>query len=150
MNILKHKEINFIKQFTHDLFNSDIDISISNKDNFIPWVVSNFVNILHDNKIFISSVVMTPKPGSDFNKKHFSFTVSAKANNQSYFLDLLLLQELNSDELDTLYNSNKVIIIQLESTIILDDISIVNYLNKFNFFNLSKDNDKYLLVFSNI
>lgn len=142
-------EINFLKKFTHDLLDCNIDISISNKDNFIPWVVSNFVNILHDNKIFISSVAMNPDINSEFNKTHFSFSVSAKSKKTSYFLDLILLQELNSDELEKFYNSEKVFIIQLDSVIILEKLLMIPFLSKFNFFNISKDNNKCTLIFSN-
>lgn len=149
MNIIKHKEINFLKKFTHDLSDCNIDISISNKDNFIPWVVSNFVNILHDNKIFISSVDMNPEINSEFNKSHFSFSVLAKSKNESYFLDLILLQELDSDEFEKFYNSEKVCIVRLDSSMILEKLLIMPYLNKFNFFNISKDNKKCLLIFSN-
>lgn len=149
MNIIKHKEINFLKKFAHDLLDCNIDISISNKDNFIPWVVSNFVNILHDNKIFISSVDMNPEINSEFNKSHFSFSVLAKSKNESYFLDLILLQELDSDEFEKFYNSEKVCIVRLDSSMILEKLLIMPYLNKFNFFNISKDNKKCLLIFSN-
>lgn len=149
MNIIKHKEINFLQKFTHDLLDCNIDISISNKDNFIPWVVSNLVNILHDNKIFISSVVMNPDINPEFNKTHFSFSVLAKSKNKSYFLDLILLQELNLDEYEKFYNSEKVFLLELDNTMILEKLPMITYLNKFNFFNISKDNKKCLLIFSN-
>ena len=35
MNILKNKEIQFVKHFMHNLIHSDIDVSISNKDDFV-------------------------------------------------------------------------------------------------------------------
>lgn len=149
MNIIKHKEINFIQRFTYDLLDCNIDISISNKDNFIPWAVSNFVNILHDNKIFISSVDMNPEINSEFNKSHFSFSVLAKSKNESYFLDLILLQKLDSDEFEKFYNSEKVCIFELDSSMVLEKLLTMPYLNKFNFFNILKDNKKCLLIFSN-
>ena len=73
----------------------------------------------------------------------------AKSKNKSYFLDLILLQELNLDEFEKFYNSEKVFLLELDNAMILEKLPMIPYLNKFNFFNISKDNKKCLLIFSN-
>ena len=147
MNVIENKELQFIKQFTQNLINSNIDASISNKDDFIPWAVSSLVEILHDNKIFISSVYMLPN--SDLNQNHFSFKISAKSKNQTYVLDLMLISNFNFEEFNNISSSNKVILLQLENITLTDEDSIMKFIVKFDFFNIYKDKNKCLIVLSN-
>ena len=146
MNILKNKEIQFVKQFTQNLINSDIDVSISSKDDFIPWATSSFVDILHENKIFINTIFMTPE--ANLSKDYFSFTISAKSKNQTYDLNLMLISKLNLEDFDDLFNSNNIIIYQLEHRKSLFNADIMKFVCHFDFFNIYQYKNKSLVVLS--
>ncbi len=146
MNILKNKEIQFVKQFTQNLINSEIDVSISSKDDFIPWATSSFVDILHENKIFINTIFMTPE--ANLSKDYFSFKISAKSKNQTYDLNLMLISKLNLEDLDDLLNSNNIIIYQLEHRKSLFNADIMKFVCHFDFFNIYQYENKYLAVLS--
>lgn len=146
MNILKNKEIQFVKQFTQNLINSDIDVSISSKDDFIPWATSSFVDILHENKIFINTIFMTPE--ANLSKDYFSFTISAKSKNQTYDLNLMLISKLNLEDFDDLLNSNNIIIYQLEHRKSLFNADIMKFVCHFDFFNIYQYKNKSLVVLS--
>jgi hypothetical protein len=146
VNILKNKEIQFVKQFTQNLINSDIDVSISSKDDFIPWATSSFVDILHENKIFINTIFMTPE--ANLSKDYFSFTISAKSKNQTYDLNLMLISKLNLEDFDDLLNSNNIIIYQLEHRKSLFNADIMKFVCHFDFFNIYQYKNKSLVVLS--
>lgn len=146
MNILKNKEIQFVKQFTQNLINSEIDVSISSKDDFIPWATSSFVDILHENKIFINTIFMTPE--ANLSKDYFSFKISAKSKNQTYDLNLMLISKLNLEDFDDLLNSNNIIIYQLEHRKSLFNSDIMKFVCHFYFFNIYQYKNKSLLVLS--
>lgn len=148
MNVIELKKIEFLKQFTHNLMDSNIDISISNKDDFVPWAVSSLVEVLHDNKIFINSVCMTPE--KNFNEKSFSFKVSAKSKKQTYDLNVMLISKLNYEDFDVLLNSNNIIIHQLEHIKLFSDAAIMKFVCKFNFFNIYHHRNKCFVVLSKI
>lgn len=146
MNILKNKEIQFVKQFTQNLINSEIDVSISSKDDFIPWATSSFVDILHENKIFINTIFMTPE--ANLSKDYFSFKISAKSKNKTYDLNLMLIYKLNLEDFDDLLNSNNIIIYQLEHRKSLFNADIMKFVCHFDFFNIYQYKNKSLLVLS--
>ena len=146
MNILKNKEIQFVKQFTQNLINSDIDVSISSKDDFIPWATSSLVDILHENKIFITTIFMTPEANP--NEDYFSFKISAKSKNQTYDLNLMLISKLNLKDFDDLLNSNNIIIYQLEHRKSLCNADIMKFVCHFDFFNIYQYKNKSLVVLS--
>jgi hypothetical protein len=146
VNILKNKEIQFVNQFTQNLINSDIDVSISNKDDFIPWATSSLVDILHENKIFINTVFMTP--AANPSKDYFSFKISAKSKNHTYDLNLMLISKLNLEDFDDLLNSNNIIIHQLEHKKLLCDADIMKFVSHFDFFNIYQYKNKSLVVLS--
>ena len=146
MNILKNKEIQFVKHFIHNLIHSDIDVSISNKDDFVSWAISSLVDILHENKIFINTVIMTP--GLNPNKGHYSFKISAKSKNQTHDLNLMLVHKLNYENFDELLNSNNIIIHQLEYKELLYDADIMKFVCKFGFFNIYHHKNKCMVVLS--
>ena len=146
MNILKNKKIQFVKRFTQNLINSDIDVSISNKDDFIPWATSCLVDVLHDNKIFINTIFMTPEANP--NEDYFSFKISAKSKNQTYDLNLMLISKLNLEDFDDLLNSNNIIIYQLEHRKSLCNADIMKFVCHFDFFNIYQYKNKSLVVLS--
>jgi len=146
VNILKNKEIQFVKQFTQNLINSDIDVSISSKDDFIPWATSSLVDILHENKIFITTIFMTPEANP--NEDYFSFKISAKSKNQTYDLNLMLISKLNLKDFDDLLNSNNIIIHQTEHKKSLYDADFMKFVSHFDFFNIYYCKNKSLVVLS--
>ena len=49
------------KLFKNQIIKDDIDLNVFNNKELGEWLVSNFVNILFDYKIFVSSVSLVPK-----------------------------------------------------------------------------------------
>ena len=74
--------MNLTKQFIKQIILDDIDLDAYDQIELRQWLVANFINVLCDNKIFISNVTSTPIKDSSyrclyeikaiFNKKEFS------------------------------------------------------------------------------
>jgi hypothetical protein len=74
--------LNLTKQFIKQIILDDIDLDAYDQIELRQWLVANFINVLCDNKIFISNVTSTPIKDSSyrclyeikaiFNKKEFS------------------------------------------------------------------------------
>lgn len=74
--------MNLTKQFIKQIILDDIDLDAYDQIDLRQWLVANFINVLCDNKIFISNVTSTPIKDSSyrclyeikaiFNKKEFS------------------------------------------------------------------------------
>ena len=74
--------MNLTKQFINQIILDDIDLDAYDQIDLRQWLVANFINVLCDNKIFISNVTSTPIKDSSyrclyeikaiFNKKEFS------------------------------------------------------------------------------
>ena len=70
------------KQIIKQIIQDDIDLDAYNQFELRQWLVANFINVLCDNKIFVSNVTSTPIKDSSyrclyeikaiFNKKEFS------------------------------------------------------------------------------
>ena len=74
--------MNLTKQFIKQIILDDIDLDAYDQIELRQWLVANFINVLCDNKIFVSNVTSTPIKDSSyrclyeikaiFNKKEFS------------------------------------------------------------------------------
>jgi len=74
--------LNLTKQFINQIILDDIDLDAYDQIDLRQWLVANFINVLCDNKIFISNVTSTPIKDSSyrclyeikaiFNKKELS------------------------------------------------------------------------------
>ena len=74
--------MNLTKQFIKQIILDDIDLDAYDQIELRQWLVANFINVLCENKIFVSNVTSTPIKDSlyrclyeikaIFNKKEFS------------------------------------------------------------------------------
>ena len=62
----------------------DIDLLHFTQNKLKQWLVSNFVNILCDHKIYIETVTITPKENIDSN---LLYTLEASNENKTYLME---------------------------------------------------------------
>ena len=81
----------FSKPFKNQLINNDLDLSSFDNKELVEWLISNFINILCDQQIFVSHVTHTPK--EDGNYKTL-FALKAKNDNSSYEMEFGIISNI--------------------------------------------------------
>lgn len=119
----------------------DIDLLQFTKNKQKQWLVSNFVNILCDHKIYIETVTITPKENIDSN---LLYTLEASNENKTYLMEF---GELKTQDIPTLTKGKleRLFIVNMN-----EDLDYVNLLKKANAmrYNISViNNTQTLLLF---
>ena len=119
----------------------DIDLLQFTQNKQKQWLVSNFVNILCDHKIYIETVTITPKENIDSN---LLYTLEASNENKSYLMEF---GELKTQYIPTLTKGKlaRLFIVNMN-----EDLDYVNLLKKANAmrYNISViNNTQTLLLF---
>ena len=119
----------------------DIDLLQFTKNKQKQWLVSNFVNILCDHKIYIETVTITPKENIDSN---LLYTLEASNENKTYLMEF---GELKAQDIERLTKGKlaRLFIVNMN-----EDLDYVNLLKKANAmrYNVSVINDtKTMLLF---
>lgn len=119
------------KLFKNQIIKDDIDLNVFNNKELGEWLVSNFVNILFDYKIFVSSVSLIPKVADGY-KTLFSLNAKNEKSSQNMEFGILKNYEF-INEANTF--SNRLSILYLEN-----DFSNSDFINKLKdtSYNLSK------------
>ena len=81
----------FSKPFKNQLINNDLDLSSFDNKELVEWLISNFINILCDQKIFVSHVILTPKEDASYKTL---FTLNAKNDNSSYEMEFGIIRNI--------------------------------------------------------
>ncbi len=121
----------FSKLFKNQIIKDDIDLNLFDNKELGEWLVSNFVNILCDYKIFVLSVSLIPKV-TDGYKSLFSLNAKNEKSSHNMEFGILKNHEFIS-EVNT--SSNRLSILVLEND--FSDYDILNKLKVKNY-NLSK------------
>ena len=119
----------------------DIDLLQFTQNKLKQWLVSNFVNILCDHKIYIETVSITPRENIDSN---LLYTLEASNENKTYLMEF---GELKTQDIPTLTKGKleRLFIVNMN-----EDFDYVNLLKKANAmrYNVSVINDtKTMLLF---
>ena len=119
----------------------DIDLLQFTKNKQKQWLVSNFVNILCDHKIYIETVTITPKENIDSN---LLYTLEASNENKTYLMEF---GELKAQDIQRLTKGKlaRLFIVNMD-----EDLDYVNLLKKANAmrYNVSViNNTQTLLLF---
>ena len=119
----------------------DIDLLQFTQNKQKQWLVSNFVNILCDHKIYIETVTITPKENIDSN---LLYTLEASNENKTYLMEF---GELKTQDIPTLTKGKleRLFIVNMN-----EDFDYVNLLKKANAmrYNISViNNTQTLLLF---
>ena len=119
----------------------DIDLLQFTKNKQKQWLVSNFVNILCDHKIYIETVTITPKENIESN---LLYTLEASNENKTYLMEF---GELKTQDIPRLTKGRleRLFIVNMN-----EDFDYVNLLKKANAmrYNVSVINDtKTMLLF---
>ena len=119
----------------------DIDLLQFTQNKQKQWLVSNFVNILCDHKIYIETVSITPRENIDSN---LLYTLEASNENKSYLMEF---GELKTQDIPRLTKGKleRLFIVNMN-----EDFDYVNLLKKANAmrYNISViNNTQTLLLF---
>ena len=119
----------------------DIDLLQFTQNKLKQWLVSNFVNILCDHKIYIETVTITPKENIDSN---LLYTLEASNENKTYLMEF---GELKTQDMPRLTKGKleRLFIVNMN-----EDFDYVNLLKKANAmrYNVSViNNTQTLLLF---
>ena len=119
----------------------DIDLLQFTQNKLKQWLVSNFVNILCDHKIYIETVSITPRENIDSN---LLYTLEASNENKTYLMEF---GELKTQDMPRLTKGKleRLFIVNMN-----EDFDYVNLLKKANAmrYNLSViNNTQTLLLF---
>ena len=119
----------------------DIDLLQFTQNKLKQWLVSNFVNILCDHKIYIETVSITPRENIDSN---LLYTLEASNENKTYLMEF---GELKAQDIQRLTKGKlaRLFIVNMN-----EDFDYVNLLKKANAmrYNVSVINDtKTMLLF---
>lgn len=119
----------------------DIDLLQFTQNKLKQWLVSNFVNILCDHKIYIETVSITPRENIDSN---LLYTLEASNENKTYLMEF---GELKTQDIPRLTKGKleRLFIVNMN-----EDLDYVSLLKKANAmrYNVSVINDtKTMLLF---
>ena len=119
----------------------DIDLLQFTQNKLKQWLVSNFVNILCDHKIYIETVSITPRENIDSN---LLYTLEASNENKTYLMEF---GELKAQDIQRLTKGKlaRLFIVNMN-----EDFDYVNLLKKANAmrYNISViNNTQTLLLF---
>ena len=119
----------------------DIDLLQFTQNKLKQWLVSNFVNILCDHKIYIETVTITPKENIESN---LLYTLEASNENKTYLMEF---GELKAQDIQRLTKGKlaRLFIVNMN-----EDLDYVNLLKKANAmrYNVSViNNTQTLLLF---
>ena len=119
----------------------DIDLLQFTKNKQKQWLVSNFVNILCDHKIYIETVTITPKENIESN---LLYTLEASNENKTYLMEF---GELKTQDMSRLTKGKiaRLFIVNMN-----EDLDYVSLLKKANAmrYNISViNNTQTLLLF---
>jgi hypothetical protein len=119
----------------------DIDLLQFTQNKLKQWLVSNFVNILCDHKIYIETVSITPRENIDSN---LLYTLEASNENKTYLMEF---GELKTQDMPRLTKGKleRLFIVNMN-----EDFDYVNLLKKANAmrYNISViNNTQTLLLF---
>ena len=81
----------FSKPFKNQLINNDLDLSSFDNKELVEWLISNFINILCDQKIFVSRVTLTPIKDASYKTL---FALNAKNDNSSYEMEFGIIRNI--------------------------------------------------------
>ena len=119
----------------------DIDLLQFTQNKLKQWLVSNFVNILCDHKIYIETVTITPKENIESN---LLYTLEASNENKTYLMEF---GELKAQDIQRLTKGKLALLFIVNMN---EDLDYVNLLKKANAmrYNVSVINDtKTMLLF---
>jgi len=153
--MLKSK-LNIAEQFKDEILVNKIDVCSMDFKRLLEWSKSNFVNVLYDNKIYIESVIAhstqltnlsAQKIKENLGPFKYLFSISSESETKKYNLDFGIIKDIQ--DFKFLNNNNCIYIYQTLDYEKLISSSFFQKVLRNKNFNLTKINDKYLLIFYN-
>lgn len=129
----------FSKPLKNQLINNDLDLSLFDNKELVEWLISNFINILCDQKIFVSHVTHTPIKDTSYKTL---FILKAKNDDSSYEMEFGIIRNIKVvDKLQQ--HKNRLSILMLNDDFY--DSDNLNMLKNKNY-NLSKIQSRNTLI----
>lgn len=153
--MLKSK-LNIAEQFKDEILVNKIDVCSMDFKRLLEWSKSNFVNVLYDHKIYIESVIVhsaqltnlsAQKIKENLGPFKYLFSISSESETKKYNLDFGIIKDIQ--DFKFLNNNNCIYIYQTLDYEKLISSSFFQKVLRNKNFNLTKINDKYLLIFYN-
>ena len=153
--MLKSK-LNIAEQFKDEILVNKIDVCSMDFKRLLEWSKSNFVNVLYDHKIYIESVIAhsaqltnlsAQKIKENLGPFKYLFSISSESETKKYNLDFGIIKDIQ--DFKFLNNNNCIYIYQTLDYEKLISSSFFQQVLRNKNFNLTKINDKYLLIFYN-
>jgi len=127
----------------NQILQDNIDLSALDEIDLRQWLVSNFVNILCDQKFFIGSVSLTPLKNPNYT---FLCKIEAFGDQKVYNIEYGELKSLHINEEELIKNkSSRLSILNLEKT--LDVIPVLECLDSLDFIFLKTTHRKTLIIY---
>ena len=151
--MLKSK-LNIAEQFKDEILVNKIDVCSMDFKRLLEWSKSNFVNVLYDHKIYIESVIVhsaqltnlsAQKIKENLGPFKYLFSISSESETKKYNLDFGIIKDIQ--DFKFLNNNNCIYIYQTLDYEKLISSSFFQKVLRNKNFNLTKINDKYLLIF---
>ena len=129
----------FSKPLKNQLINNDLDLSLFDNKELVEWLISNFINILCDQKIFVSHVTHTPIKDTSYKTL---FILKAKNDDSSYEMEFGIISNIKVvDKLQQRKNRLSILMLNDE----FYDSDNLNMLKNKNY-NLSKIQSRNTLI----
>lgn len=135
--------MNFPFHLKNQIIQDNIDLCGFGEKELKQWLVSNFVNILCDQKIFIGSVTLTPLKNPNYT---FLCKIEAFGDQKIYDIEYGELKSLHINEEELIENKlNRLSILNFEKT--LDVLPFLGCLDSLDFIFLKTTHRKTLIIF---
>jgi len=134
--------MNISKQIIKQIINEEITLKSFNENELREWLISNLINVLCDNKIFVTTVKSTPIKKPQY---IYLFEVSANYKETEYNIELGILNRINL-KIENIFTENS----QRVSVCFFDNISeiesLLESINELNYFVTKIENTGTLII----
>lgn len=134
--------MNISKQIIKQIINEEISLKSFNENELREWLISNLINVLCDNKIFVTKVKSTPIKKPQYT---YLFEVSANYKGTEYNIELGILNRINL-KIENIFteNSHRVSVCFFDN--ISEIESLLESINELNYFVTKIENTGTLII----
>lgn len=134
--------MNISKQIIKQIINEEITLKSFNENELREWLISNLINVLCDNKIFVTKVKSTPIKKPQYT---YLFEVSANYKGTEYNIELGILNRINL-KIENIFteNSHRVSVCFFDN--ISEIESLLESINELNYFVTKIENTGTLII----
>ena len=134
--------MNIPNQIIKQIINDEINLKSFNENELREWLISNLINVLCDNKIFVTTVKSTPIKKPQYT---YLFEVSANYKGTEHHIELGILKQINLNIENIIAgNSNRVSVCFFDN--ISEIQSLLKSINELNYHIIKIENTGTLII----